>query len=76
MSSIHIRDVPPQTLTSLKRLASSHHRSLQGELRAILERAAKMAPPAPDADSLELVTVRVGGSSSWRREEIYAPDRG
>ena len=45
MSAIHITQVAPETLQALKRLARSHHRSLQGELRAILERAARMAPP-------------------------------
>ena len=45
MTSIHIGHVAPETLHALKRLARSHHRSLQGELHAILERAAKMAPP-------------------------------
>ena len=41
MTSIHIRDVAPETLQALKGLARSHHRSLQGELHTILERAAR-----------------------------------
>ena len=74
MSSLHIRDVAPDTVDALKRLARSHHRSLQGELRAILQRAARMAPAAEDAGKLKLVTVRVGASTSWPREEIYDAD--
>ncbi len=74
MSSIHIRDVAPDTVDALKRLARSHHRSLQGELRAILQRAARMAPADEGARKLNLVTVRVGAATSWRREEIYGPD--
>lgn len=74
MSSIHIRDVAPDTVEALKRLARSHHRSLQGELRAILQRAARMAPVDEGARKLNLVTVRVGASTSWRREEIYGDD--
>ena len=74
MNSVHIRDVAPDTVDALKRLARSHHRSLQGELRAILQRAARMAPPDEGARELNLVTVRVGGSTRWRREEIYGAD--
>jgi plasmid stability protein len=71
MSSVHIRDIPPRTLSSLKRLARSHHRSLQGELHAILERAARIAPPEAAERSLDIVTVKVGGEHSWTRDEIY-----
>lgn len=45
MRAIHIRDVDPAMSTALKRLAKSHRRSLQAELRVILERAARTAPP-------------------------------
>ena len=73
MTSIHIRDVAPGTLNALKRLARSHNRSLQGELRAILERAARMAPPDEDVRTLDLVMVKTGHTTSWRRDEIYGP---
>ena len=74
MTSIHIRHVAPETLHALKRLARSHHRSLQGELHTILERAARMAPPDEPVRALNLVTVRTGRTSSWSRAEIYGPD--
>lgn len=74
MTAIRIRDVAPDTVDALKRLARSNHRSLQGELRTILQRAARMAPPEQGAAKLNLVTVRVGGSASWRREEIYGAE--
>ena len=74
MSSIHIRAVDPATVDALKRLARSHHRSLQGELQAILARAARMAPPAEDARPLHLVTVESRHTSSWGRDEIYDAD--
>ena len=74
MSSILIRELAPQTLRSLKRLAQSHHRSLQGELHAILERAARMAPPEGEGRRLELVTVRTGRPSRWDRDTIYGED--
>ena len=58
----------------MKRLARSHHRSLQGELRVILERAARMAPSEGATTEFKLVTVRTGFTGSWSREEIYGGD--
>lgn len=74
VSSILVRDVPPETLRALKRLARSHHRSLQGELHAILDRVARMAPPETEGPRLKLVTVRVGQATAWNRDEIYGAD--
>lgn len=74
MGSILIRNVPPDILRTLKRLALIHHRSLQGELHAILERAASMAPPEAGVSHLDLVTVKVGSTASWNREQIYGSD--
>lgn len=71
MKAIHIRDIEPVTLARLKRLARSHHRSLQGELHVILEQAARLAPPEAEPPPLSLVTVATGNQGSWRREEIY-----
>lgn len=71
MKSIHIRNIDSQTLERLKRLARNHNRSLQGELRDILTKAARMAPPDHTKDDLELVTVKTGGKSTWSRDEIY-----
>lgn len=74
MKSIHIKSVDTETLERLKRLARCHHRSLQGELHMILERAARLAPPDDPEDDLQLVTVNVGGDRTWDREEIYGTD--
>ena len=74
MSSILIRDVAPETLRSLKLLAQSHDRSLQGELQAILARAARMAPPEAEEQRLKLVTVKTEQSSRWSRDTIYGDD--
>ena len=71
MKSIHIRDVEPAVLGALKRLARAHHRSLQGELHAILERAARLAPEEAGEESLTLVTANAGSKSSWDRSELY-----
>lgn len=74
MPSILIRNVPPTTLRALKRLARSHRRPLQEELRVILDRAAQMAPTGDNSGPLKLVTVKTEGSTSWSREEIYGDD--
>ena len=74
MKSLHIRDVDPNILAALKRLAKSHRRSLQGELQAILERAARTAPPE-QPEAMSWVTVETGRSTStWSRSEIYDDD--
>lgn len=70
MKSILIRDVEPEILDKIKRLARSHRRSLQGEIHAILDQAARLAPEETRT-TLELVTVNTGGTSRWSREEIY-----
>ncbi len=70
MKSIHIRDIEPEVLAALKRLAQSHHRSLQGELRAILEREARLAPKAAN-DEFSLHTVASGTTGTWSRDDIY-----
>ena len=75
MKSIHIRNVDEDVLHKLRRLASLHHRSLQGELRVILERAARFAPEEDiHGDELDLITVETHRSGSWKREDIYGDD--
>lgn len=74
MHSILIRNVPSPTLRALKRLSRSHHRSLQEELRVILDRAAERAPADENSGPLKLVTVKTDGPTSWSREEIYDDD--
>ena len=71
MKSILLRDLDQQIYNALKRMARMHHRSLQGELHAILEWAVKMAPSLPDEDELQLITVRTGKRGGFSREEMY-----
>lgn len=70
MKAIHLRQVPEDMLERLKRRARLNHRSLQGELHAILTEAA--ARPLPeDIPVLKLRTVRTQGRQNWSREAIY-----
>ena len=70
MKSLHIRDVPEQTIERLKRRAMRHHRSLQGELQALLEEAAKQAVIG-ESPEFSLHTVRTQGNQNWSREGLY-----
>lgn len=71
MPGIHIRDLPEETLRALKRRARAHHRSVQGELRAIIDEAARAAPPEEGYPPIRLHQVQVGGERPWTREELY-----
>ena len=70
MKSLHIRDVPEVVIERLKRRAQQHHRSLQGELRALLVEVAGRVEP-DDLGEFTLRTVKTLGVQNWSREEIY-----
>ncbi len=70
MKSLHIRDVPESTIARLKRRAQRHHRSLQGELQALLADAAKQMD-TDDLPEFTLQTVKTQGTQDWSREAIY-----
>ena len=70
MKSVHIRSIPESTLDRLKLRASRHHRSLQGELLAVLEAAAKEVS-VDDNETFFLHTTKTAGRQDWSREAIY-----
>ena len=74
MKSLHVRGIDKSVLDRLRRLAQLHHRSLQGELRAILEQAALRVPETEPGEDLELITVAAGSPTNWSRDEIYSDD--
>jgi antitoxin (DNA-binding transcriptional repressor) of toxin-antitoxin stability system len=57
----------------LRERAKRHGRSLEQELRAILDAAGSDPEPAP-LPPIRLATVRTAASSSWSREEIYGDE--
>jgi antitoxin (DNA-binding transcriptional repressor) of toxin-antitoxin stability system len=57
----------------LRERAKRHGRSLEQELRAILD-TAENGPEAAALPPIRLATVRTAGSSSWSREEIYGDE--
>lgn len=74
MPGLHIRELSEETLRALQRRAQAHHRSMQGEIHAILEDAARSAPPEEGYAPLTLHHVEVGGAQPWTREELYGDD--
>ena len=74
MKSILIRDLDASTYSAIKQLAKMHHRSMQGELHAILEQAAKLVPDRVENGEIKLYTVSTGSDSAWSREEMYGTE--
>lgn len=75
MPHLSIKDVPEVVAEALRRRAARHHRSLQGELMAIIEQAACESdglggpPPRPSLLPAGRTTMRRG----WKTvEQIYA----
>ena len=71
MAALHIRDVPEPVVTALRERAARNGRSMQQELRQVLEAAATAAPPAKPVEPIRLRSVRTTASSTWRREDVY-----
>jgi plasmid stability protein len=76
MPALHIRNVDDEVIEALKRIAEENHRSLEGELRALLERAAlgKRGPSSRGRRKLRLATVAVGSKSAFGRDKVYADE--
>lgn len=74
MPAIHVRDVPEPVVIALRERASSRGRSMQEEIRQILQEAATAPMPRSAPEPLRLTTVRTAGTSTWSREEIYGDD--
>jgi antitoxin FitA len=73
MAQLLVRDLDPATIDLLKELARSHRRSLQGEVKVILEEAAACSVIDPRA-TVEQVRSRFAGkkfsdSAAWIRED-------
>ena len=68
MPALHVRNVDDSVLQSLKERAARNHRSLEGELRSILERAAREEAAA---SPIRIKTVTVHTNARFDRAEIY-----
>lgn len=76
MPAVHVRDLDDAVIAGLKARARQNRRSLQGELKTILEAAAQPGGSGGTRRRrrLRLRTVRVGRPAVFSREVIYGDD--
>jgi len=72
MPALHIRNVPEETVALLKERAASHGRSLEAELRVVLDDAAA-TPTARKRRQINWPTLSSGISEPFDRHDFY-PD--
>jgi plasmid stability protein len=69
--NVSVKNVPDDVVEKLRTRAKRHHRSLQGELMAVLEEAAGPAVLSLDEAETRLNALRLGtgdDSTTWVRE--------
>ena len=71
MPSIHVRNLDDAIIAALKKRAKLHQRSLEGELRQVLETAAFASEAFARGQKLPLKTVNIGHPVVYNREVIY-----
>lgn len=74
MPALHIRDVPEETVAAIKRRAARHGRSVQQELREVLEKVAAEPVAGGRPQRLRLRTVASGHVESFDRADFYDDD--
>jgi len=75
MASVLVRDLDPAVVERLKVRAQENHRSLQKELKAILEAAAAQATWAEARAGAERVRQMLGGRQFSDSTELIREDR-
>ncbi len=74
MKALHIRDVDELVIRRIAKLARFHKRSMQAELRVILEEAAARAKVLENDEEDELIFVAADPGNGYGREELYGDD--
>lgn len=72
--NLSIKNAPDQVVQRLRERAERHHRSLQGELMAIIEAAVQEERPATPAEILAKVR-RIGVRTPTEAAELIRADR-
>ena len=72
--SLSIKNAPDDIVRRLKRRAAKHHRSLQGELLAILEEAVR-SPDAMSSGEVLAEVARLGVRTPHEAASILRKDR-
>ena len=73
--NLSIKEVPDATADRLRARAERNHRSLQGELMAIIERAANEAPDLPDGVAAVRTAGRGRPHQGWKTIEDLVAER-
>lgn len=73
MTAVHIRNVPEETVVRLKERAAVNGRSLEAELRVVLDEAAH-APIARRRRQINWPTYRSGVTEAYDRHDFYADE--
>lgn len=73
MANLSIKDVPDALAEALRQRAARNHRSLQGELMAIIERAAQYGEPSSPSQAASAPARREAVRRGWKTmEQIHA----
>ena len=75
MASVLVRDLDPAVIDRLKARAEEHGRSLQKELKAVLEQAAAQGTWAEARSSIERVRKRFAGREFSDSTELIREER-
>lgn len=70
MPNLSIKDVPDAWAQALRERAARNHRSLQGELMALIQRAVEVEPLTPPSSAKPLTSRRQG----WKTVEQIAAE--
>ena len=74
MPALHVRNVDDAVIDALKERARRNNRSLEGELREILTRAAFSPVSGKGVSKIRIKTVSVASDSMYGREDLYADE--
>ncbi len=72
---LSIKGVPDEQMARLRELAKANHRSLQGELRAIIDRATGVAPRPLSVDEIAAKVRRLGLTRRDEAARLIREDR-
>jgi antitoxin FitA len=75
MGQLLVRGLDDTVIERLKRRAESHHRSLEAELRDILEQAARQVDVSLTADLADRIRRKLEGRAHTDSAELIREDR-
>ncbi len=73
--NLSIKGVPDEQVARLRDLAKANHRSLQGELRALIERATGVIPRQLSVDEIAAKVSRLGLKRKNEAARLIREDR-